>query len=76
MHCFYCKGNMEKSTTNHVVNMKHAVIIIKNAPCTECTQCGQSFYNDDVMMQLESIIKDMQNNMTEIAVVSYTDRVA
>ena len=76
MNCFVCKGDMEDSTTNHVVNLKNCVIIIKNVPCTQCTQCGEAYYDDDVMMKLEAIVKDMKKAVTEVAIVNYSDKVA
>ena len=75
MKCFFCKGNMNKSETNHVVNMRNCIIIIKNVPCDECTQCGETYYDDAVMEKLEIIVKDMSNASTEIAVINYSDKV-
>jgi len=74
MICFFCKGEMESGITNHVVNISNGVIVIKNVPCTECQQCGQSFYDDDVMMRLEVIVNEMRKSATEVAVISYSDR--
>lgn len=76
MNCFFCKGDIQAGLTNHVVNIKNGVIIVKNVPCTECAQCGQSFYDDDVMTRLEKIVNDMRSAVTEIAVVSYSDKSA
>jgi YgiT-type zinc finger domain-containing protein len=67
---------MVNGFTNHVVNMKDGVIIIKKVPCTECMQCGQSFYDDDVMGQLETIVNEMKKSITEVAIVNYTNKVA
>ena len=75
MSCFFCKGNIEEGITNHVVNLKNCVIIIKNVPCTECTQCGATFYDDDVMKKLEIIVNDMRKAVTEIAIVNYFDKI-
>ena len=71
MTCFYCKGDINKSTTNHVVNMPNCVIVIKNVPCTECSQCGVAYYDDDVMGKLETIVNNMKKAVTEIAVINY-----
>ncbi len=32
MKCFYCKGEIAPSVTNHVVNYDDCIIIIKNVP--------------------------------------------
>jgi len=76
MSCFFCKGDIKDGITNHVVNIKSSVIIVKNVPCTECSQCGLSFYDDDVMGKLETIVNDMRKDVTEIAVVQYSSKAA
>jgi hypothetical protein len=38
----------------------------------ECVQCGEAFYDNDVALQIEKIVKDMRVGITEIAVVNYT----
>ena len=76
MNCFYCKGILKESFTNHVVNLANCIIIVKNVPCLECVQCGETFFNDDVAMRLEEIVNNLKNIMTEIAVVNYSDKVA
>jgi len=72
MSCFYCKGTLKDSITTHVVKLSNCVIIIKNVPCTECVQCGEAFYDNDVALHIEKITKDMKTGITEIAVVNYT----
>ena len=71
MNCFYCKGEMAYGVTNHVVSINKCVIIVKHVPCTECSQCGAAFYNDDVMTKLDEIVSNMRKEITEIAVISY-----
>ena len=40
MTCFYCKGNIESSTTTYMTDYQGCYIIIKNVPCEKCSQCG------------------------------------
>ena len=72
MNCFYCKGTLKDSNTAHVVKLSTCIIIIKNVPCTECVQCGQTFYDNDVALQLEKIVKEMKTAITEVAIVNYS----
>jgi len=72
MNCFYCKGMTENSITTHVVKLKTCIIIIKNVPCTECAQCGETFYNNDVALQIEKIVKELKTAITEVAIVYYS----
>ena len=72
MTCFYCKGSMKESVTTHVVNLKTCIVIVKNVPCYECEQCGESVYSNEVALHLEKIVKAAATAITEIAVVNYT----
>ena len=77
MNCFFCKGTIKESITNHVVNLESGVIIIKNVPCMECVQCGEAWYDDAVAMRLEQIVAALRSTaLTEVAIVRYTDKVA
>lgn len=70
--CKYCKNNtIIDSTTTHVVNYKNCIIVIKNVPCLECTQCGEKYYTDEVAEHLEDIVNMSKNLMQEIAVIDY-----
>lgn len=76
MNCFFCKGDLVESTTNYVVNLKNGVIIVKNVPCTECTQCGETYLDDIVMEQVEKIVNALRTAITEVVIVNYPDKVA
>lgn len=43
MTCFYCKGNIESSTTTYMTDYQGCYIIIKNVPCEKCSQCGEEY---------------------------------
>lgn len=53
MTCFYCKGDMLDSTTTYVEDLGNCIIIIRNVPCSKCSQCGEVSYNGTVLKQLE-----------------------
>jgi len=59
-----------------MVDLENCIVIIKNVPSKVCSQCEETFYSDEVMGQLEQIVSALRNEMTEIAVVNYQDRVA
>ena len=72
MNCFYCRGTLKDSVTTHVAKLKTCIVIIKNVPCTECVQCGETFYDNDVALQIESIVKEFKTTITEVAIVNYS----
>lgn len=71
--CIYCKNdNLLPSFTTHVVNYKGCVIVIKNVPCDECEQCGETYYSDEVARQLEKLVSAAKQLMQEISVIDYS----
>lgn len=76
MNCFTCNSEMKQSTTTHFVDLKKCMVIIKNVPCLECSQCGEKYYTDEVAERLDEIIETVSSMMTEIAVVEYSNSAA
>jgi len=75
--CFFCKNDeLINSTTTHVVNLENCVIVIKNVPCEECSQCGEKFFSDEVVQQLEIIVNEVKIFSTEVYVTDYNRKVA
>ena len=75
--CFYCKCKTTvPSVTTHVVTLKDCVIIVKNVPCEECEQCGDKYFSDEVMEELEHIIDKAQEIASEIYITDFTHRAA
>lgn len=74
--CFFCKGDLKESRTTYTANINDCIIIVKNVPCLECQQCGEKYFNDDVMIQLENIINQVKNTLIEITIVDYNKQVA
>lgn len=72
MTCFACKGDIETSTTTYMTEYDGCFIIIKNVPCTKCTQCGEEFLNGVTLQNIEIILEKSKTMLTEIAIVDYT----
>ena len=63
MNCFFCKGELEDSTTTHVVALDECIIIVKNVP----------FFDNEVVKQLEKIVEAVRHSiMSEVAIVDYS----
>ena len=71
MTCFYCKGRMQEGTTVFTVQLDTCLVVIKNVPCLECSQCGETGIADETMVVLERIIDTCKKLIQEVAVVDY-----
>ena len=71
MTCFFCKGNLENSTTTHMIELEHCILIVKNVPCHRCDQCGEITLSSDVIEELDKLASLFESVMTEVAVVNY-----
>lgn len=75
--CFYCKNDTTKtSVTTYMVDLKDCIIIIKNVPCEECTQCGEKYISDEVMERIETIIQKVRAIAGEVFVTDYMKKIA
>jgi len=72
MTCFFCKGTMQAEHTTHFVQMGACIFIVKNVPCSKCSQCGEITYSGTVALRLEHIVAELEKSLTEIAVVNYS----
>lgn len=76
MKCFMCNGDTESKLVNYIVDLDTKIIIIKNVPANVCKECGERFFNDEVMEKLENIINNVKQIAEEISVIRYDEIVA
>lgn len=76
MKCFMCKGETEKRLVNYIIDLNTSIIIIKDVPANVCTQCGERYFEDDVMEKLEKIIDNVKKISVEITIIRYDEVVA
>lgn len=71
--CVFCRGTELKDTfTTYVAVLDKFTIIIKNVPCQECVQCGERYFSDDVMQNIELIVKKAIDVQSEFFVTEYS----
>jgi len=76
MTCFRCKGSAEPAFKTHAITLEDCVIIIKNVPALICDQCGEAYFTNEVMRNLELIVDSLSSIIKEVAIVEYTEKVA
>ena len=76
MKCFMCKGETSKKLVNYLVDIDNNIIIIKEVPANVCNQCGERYFDNDVMKNLEKIIDEVKKVSMEISIVNYREKIA
>jgi len=76
MDCFRCLGSAEPKLKTHAVTLEKCVIIVKSVPALICKQCGEVYFSDDTMKNLELIIDRLEYLIKEVAIVEYSDTAA
>lgn len=76
MECIVCKGLTEKKNVNYILDLNNTIIIIKDVPANVCTKCGEKYFDDNVMENLEKIVNNLRTISTEMSIVSYKENVA
>lgn len=76
MNCFMCKGHMKSGTVNHIVDINGSIIIVKNVPANVCKQCGEAFFDHEIVKRLEAIVEQTRQSKAEITVINYYENVA
>ncbi len=76
--CTFCSGSIEVSTTEYIEKQGNFIAVIKNIPCEQCNQCGEIYFSDDVVKQIEKILDSIKIIASEITVtvIDYANKVA
>lgn len=53
--CLFCRGNIENSVTNYMLDLNGYFVILKNVPCHKCLKCGEVSFSYQTMKVLEQI---------------------
>jgi len=54
--CNVCRGRVEKQLTTYTQWFEGRLIVVENVPAWVCTQCGETYYDPDVVERLQSVI--------------------
>lgn len=78
MRCHFCKGSLEKSTTEYMEKMDNFIVVIENIPCEKCAQCGEAYFTDEVAEKIEQILDSIQkiSSSLTVTVIDYANTAA
>lgn len=67
--CFVCGHDVIKnSMSNKMLEVKGNFIIVKDVPSLICANCGEIYFETDVMIKLEQV---MSSNVSELEIISF-----
>jgi YgiT-type zinc finger domain-containing protein len=64
--CTFCDGYLKESKTDYIEKNENHVILIRDVPCEECEQCGETYFSDQTVKTLEKILGRIQHISSEI----------
>lgn len=54
--CNVCHGCVERKLTVYTQWFEGRLIVVENVPAWVCAQCGETYYDPDVVERLQSVI--------------------
>jgi YgiT-type zinc finger domain-containing protein len=54
--CNVCHGHVEIKLTTYTQWFEGRLIVVENVPAWVCTQCGETYYDPEVVERLQSVI--------------------
>ena len=72
MRCLFCKGKLEDKTSSFTLDIDNRIIIVKSVPSHVCSQCGEVSFSDDVYRELEKVVDQLRESISEVAIVNYS----
>jgi YgiT-type zinc finger domain-containing protein len=77
--CVFCSGNLKQGNTDYIEKNENHIILIRDVPCEECEQCGEPFFSNNIVKEIERILNKIQYNISSeisLTVIDYSKNVA
>ena len=76
MKCIICGAAATLGTTTDVTDLKSCLVIVRNVPCHQCSECTEIMYTGDVVKQLDRIAMATKAIANEITIVDFRNKAA
>jgi YgiT-type zinc finger domain-containing protein len=78
MMCVYCGGGLVPDKTDYIEKVDNHIILIRDVPCEKCKQCGETFFDNKTVLEIEEMLNKIQHISSEITltVLDYSKNVA
>jgi YgiT-type zinc finger domain-containing protein len=64
--CTFCKGKLEKGTTEFIARAGGEVVVIKEVPAYVCEQCGEAYYTPDISRKIDGVMRDVHKKKLRV----------
>jgi YgiT-type zinc finger domain-containing protein len=71
--CMRCHGELITGKTTQHYDHNDSLLIIRDIPAMVCNQCGEAWFNNDVIAILEKITSDFKKSRRGINITWYKD---
>ncbi len=68
MKCMFCNGEMEKRKVPYSVDRKGYHLYIREVPAYVCSQCGENYFEEDEVGEIQDIIKSLEQHIEKLKV--------
>ena len=68
--CALCGGTRRAGRVAHSVDLGTTVVVVRNVEAQVCEQCGEPWFDDATVVQLERIVHEARARGVELEVVS------
>lgn len=58
MECYYCKGNLVRSTSSYYVKRDNYHLVIESVPAWVCEQCGEIYFSPEVLERMDAVLME------------------
>jgi YgiT-type zinc finger domain-containing protein len=74
--CYYCKGTVLRKKIRHIHEWGDKLIIFKDVPADVCSQCGEVYFEPDVVEMMDDVTlgrREVEKETVEVEGVSWAD---
>jgi len=54
--CNVCHGTLKQILTTYTQQYKGRLIVVENVPAWVCEQCGETYYDPDIVERIQALI--------------------
>lgn len=54
--CAFCHGQLKRTIATYTQPYKGGFVVVENVPVWECMQCGETYFDPDVVERLQKLI--------------------